>query len=86
MGNGPFKNEKVSENSTKSRNLAQPTNGSRSLRFAPVGHVFAFLSSHYAFSPRARILKRQSRRVSDLPFATFEIGGKLSFHFTGLYI
>ena len=65
MVNGPLKNEKVSENSTKSRNLAQPTNGSRSLRFVPVGHIFAFLSSHYAFSSRARILKRQSRGLGE---------------------
>ena len=28
-----------------------------------VGHIFAFLSSHYTFSSRARILRCQSRRL-----------------------
>ena len=29
--------------------------------FVSVGHIFAFLSSNYTFSSRARILKCQSR-------------------------
>ena len=33
--------------------------------FVSVGHIFAFLSSHYTFSSRARILKRQSRRLGE---------------------
>ena len=54
--NGPLKNEKSRQILSKSQNLAQPTNGSRSLRFVSVGHIFAFLSSHYTFSSRAWIL------------------------------
>ena len=38
--------------------------------FVSIGHIFAFLSSHYTFSSQARILKCPSRRVLDLPFAT----------------
>ena len=33
--------------------------------FVSVGHIFAFLSSHYTFSSRARILKCQSRHLSE---------------------
>ena len=38
--------------------------------FVSIGHIFAFLSSHYTFSSQARILKCPSRLVLDLPFAT----------------
>ena len=33
--------------------------------FVSVGHIFAFLSSHYTFSSRARILESQSRRLGE---------------------
>ena len=33
--------------------------------FVFVGHIFAFLSSHYTFSSRARILKCQSERLGE---------------------
>ena len=41
--------------------------------FVYVGHIYAFLLSHYTFSYRARILRCQSRRLGEsriLPFAT----------------
>ena len=47
--------------------------GLRVSDFVSVGHIFAFLSSHYTFSSRARILRCQSRHVGEsriLPFAT----------------
>ena len=33
--------------------------------FVSIGHIFAFLSSRYTFSSRARILKCQSRRLGE---------------------
>ena len=33
--------------------------------FVPVCRIFAFLSSHYTFSSRARVFKRQSRRLGE---------------------
>ena len=33
--------------------------------FVSVGHIVAFLSSHYTFWSRARILKRKSRRLGE---------------------
>ena len=71
--NGPLKNEKSWQNLPKSRNFAQPTNGSRSLRFC-------VCRSHTCFSIKSlnffvsvsdfRMPVWASRRVSDLPFAT----------------
>ena len=51
----------------KSRNLVQPTNGLGVSDFVSVGHMFAFLSSHYTFSTRSRILRchGQSRRLGE---------------------
>ena len=59
------KNEKSRQILPKSQNLAQPTNGLGVSDFVSVGHIFAFLSSHYTFSSRARILKCQSRRLGE---------------------
>ena len=46
--NGPLKNEKSRQILPKSWNLAQPTNGSWSVRFLSIGYInnyyFAFLS------------------------------------------
>ena len=84
MVNGPLKNEKsrkfypslgISHNLLKGLGISD---------FVSVGHIFAFLSSHYTFSSRARILKRQSRRVSNLPFATPYIILWLKIDFKGL--
>ena len=56
------------------------TNGSWSLRFCAVSHIFAFLSSHYTFSSWAWILRCQSLRLGEswiLPFATPLFGNKI---------
>ena len=71
--NGPLKNETSRQILPKSRNLAQPINGSRSLRFC-------VCRSHICFSIKSlqvfildldfKMPVLASRRVSDLAFAT----------------
>ena len=39
--------------------------GLRVLDFVSVGHIFAFLSSHYTFSSWARILRCQSQHLDE---------------------
>ena len=65
MVNGPLKNEKSRQILSKSRNLAQPLMSLGVSEFVSVGHIFAFLLSHYTFSSRAWILKRQSRSLGE---------------------
>ena len=64
MVNGPMKNEKSWQilplSFGISHNLLM---GLRISDFVSVRHIFAFLSSHYSFSSRTRILRCQSRRL-----------------------
>ena len=71
--NGPLKNDKSRQILPKSRNLAQPTNGSRSLRFCVCwSHICYYIKSQhfYASASNFKMLVSASRRVSDLPFST----------------
>ena len=71
--NGPLKNEKSWQILPKSQNLAQPTNGSPSLRFC-VGwsHICFSIKSLHFFVLGSDFKKpvSASRLVLDLPFAT----------------
>ena len=49
----------------KSRNLAQPTNGSRSLRFCVCWSHICFFIKSLTFPSRSRILKCQSQRLGE---------------------
>ena len=69
--NGPPKNSR--QILSKSRNLAEPTNGSRSLRFCVCrSHIcFSIKSLHFFVSGSDfKMPASASRRVSDLPIAT----------------
>ena len=73
--NGPMKNEKSRQILSKSRNLAQPSNGSRSLRFCICQSYICFSIKSLNFSVSVLDFKMSvsaSRRVSNfsLPFAT----------------
>ena len=71
--NGPLKNEKSRQILLKSRNLAQPTIGSRILRFCVCRSHICFSIKSLNFSVSVSDFKMPvsaSRRVSDLPFAT----------------
>ena len=71
--NGPLKNEKSQQIPPKSRNLAQPTNGSRSLRFCVCQSYICFSIKSLNFSVSVSDFKMPvsaSRRRSDLPFAS----------------
>ena len=71
MVNGPLKIGKSRQILPKSRNLAKLSNGSRSLRFCAIGHIYAFLSSHFSASVSDfKMPVSASRRVSGLAFAT----------------
>ena len=70
---GPLKNEKSRQILPKSRNLAQPTIGSRILRFCVCRPHICFSIKSLNFSVSVSDFKMPvsaSRRVSDLPFAT----------------
>ena len=71
--NGPLRNEKSRQALPKSRNLAQPTNGSRSLRFCVCQshHCFSIKPLHFfVLGSDFKMPVLASRRVSDLPFTT----------------
>ena len=74
MVNGPLKNKKSARKILpKSRNLAQPGNGSRSLRFCVCRSHICFSIKSLNFSVSVSDFKvpaSASRRVSDLSFAT----------------
>ena len=89
--NSPMKNEKSRQILPKSRNLAQPSNGSRSFRFCVSRSHICFSIKSLKFSVSVSDFKipvSASRRVSDFPFATpcidppTERGGSLSHHCT----
>ena len=71
--NGPLKNKKSWQILPKSRNLAQPTNGSRSFRFCICQSHICFSIKLLNFSVSVSYLKMPvsaSRQVLDLPSAT----------------
>ena len=71
--NGPLKNGKSRQIVPKSRNLTQPTNGSRGLRFCVCrSHIcFPINSLHFFVSgSEFKMSVSASRRVSDLPITT----------------
>ena len=75
--NGPLKNEKSQQILPKSRSLAQPSNGSQSLRFCVCWSHICFSIKSLNFSVLVSDFKMPvlaSRRVSDLPFASPQIG------------
>ena len=72
-----MKNEKYREIPPKSWNLAQPNNWSRSFRFCACGSHICFSVKSLNFSVSVLDFKMPvsaSRRVTDLPFATPNLG------------
>ena len=75
--NGPLKNGKSRQILPKSRNLAQPTNGSRNLRFCVCwSHIcFSIKSLHFfVLDSDVKMPVLMSWQVSDLPFTTPRLG------------
>ena len=71
--NGPLKNKKSRQILPKSRNLAQPSNGSRSLRFCVCRSHICFSIKSLNFSVLVSDFKvpvSASWHFSDLPFTT----------------
>ena len=76
-GEWSLKNEKSRQILPKSQNLAQPTNGSCSLRFCVCRSYICFSIKSLKFSVSVSDFKMSvsaSRRVSDLPFTTPNAG------------
>ena len=77
MVNGPLKNEESRQGLPNSRNLAKPTNGSRSLRFCVCRSHICFSIKSLHFFVLGSDLRCQSRRLGEsriLPFATPDSG------------
>ena len=63
--NGPPKNESLGKFYPSLRISQNQLMGLRVSDFVSVGHIYAFLSSHYTFSSQARILRCQSRCLGE---------------------